>query len=88
MVQSILSPKKVNTVATIPKFNDVKLKNKDSVNQCMITMKCKQSVSKYYSSNQMEWLWKHHKKAKANGDFIRAAKVGKDQPCSSRHGPL
>ncbi len=72
--------KQVNISATATKVDDIKLKNRDSTDQCLPPAKYSGSNYKMHSHKQKEWLWQDYKKAKANIEDIPAAKKKPENP--------
>ncbi len=87
MVQKTPAAKPVNVAATATKVDGVKLKNWDSTDRQLPLAKYPAGVYEALSPKQKEWLWQDHKKAKANGEDIPAAKKrwGQTPPKQAKH---
>ncbi len=79
MVQKTPAAKRVNVAATTTKVDGVRLKNRDSTDQCLPLAKHSARVYKMLSPKQKEWLLLDCKKFKANGEDIPAAKKRQGQ---------
>ncbi len=84
MVLKTPDTKKGHIAAAATKDYGTTFKNRDDTDQYLPLAKYTESVSKTLSNKQKEWLWRDHKKDKANEDNILVAKKTRGQPTTKQ----